>query len=224
MAHGKSGYVQRPFNSHGRSLRQRTFMLLKRLAKKRDRDRDREREYYQNWRHGNRELNFYARQHFYKASFYRWADTPFDRPYPYQWVADGGADQEATATLAQPDAFQFPHSKFVKNPKAWLAEYVLTQVYEAAAEDGSVPALAQIQPGHLLYYSAALVPTFTASALLGSLEDSGPAGCRARSARRWRMKCSTSCAWRPPKRKGTGPRCPPSSPIRRPGCFWWSRT
>jgi len=115
VAHGRNGYVQRPFESHGGRYVSRTYM----------RDGHAYNRLYRPWLHGGRDYHFYARNHYYRPGYYSWAYSPYRHPYPYAWGYAG------SPWYGYYGSYYAPYPVYA-SPAFWLTDFVLAATLQAA--------------------------------------------------------------------------------------------
>jgi hypothetical protein len=114
-ATGRSGYLQRPLQSHGRSFIQRTYVH----------NGVSHAQIYRPWSHSGREYNIYTPSHYYRPSFYSWAYTPWSRPIHYSW------GWNARPWYGHYGGYFTPYSTYV-SPSFWLADFLIGTTLEVA--------------------------------------------------------------------------------------------
>ncbi len=124
-ATGRSGYIQRPLQSHGHAFIQRTY-IFNGVSRA---------QIYRPWSHGGREYNIYTPSHFYRPSFYTWAYTPWSRPVHYRW------GWNSRPWYGYYGGYFTPYPTYV-SPSFWLADFIIAATLETAylAQNASVGA------------------------------------------------------------------------------------
>ncbi len=124
-ATGRSGYIQRPLQSHGHAFIQRTY-IFNGVSRA---------QIYRPWSHGGREYNIYAPSHFYRPSFYIWAYSPWSRPIHYRW------GWHSRPWYGYYGGYFTPYTTYV-SPSFWLADFLIAATLETAylAQNASISA------------------------------------------------------------------------------------
>ena len=153
VAHGQGGFVQRPFESHGHTYEQRSYVrggvTYSRI--------------YRPVHYGGHDYHFYAREHYYRPGFYRWAGNPYAHPYPYRW------GWEARPWYGYYGAYYTPYPTYAA-PSFWLTDYMVAAALESGYP-GPNGALASFQPAAFLYFSASLGAPLSAAPGDAALSD-----------------------------------------------------
>ena len=114
-ATGRTGYIQRPLVSHGRTFVQRTYI----------RNGVAEARLYRPWSHGGREYNIYTPRHYYRPAFYHWVYTPWSRPVQYRW------GWESRSWYGYYGGYFRPYPTYA-SPSFWLADFLIATTLESA--------------------------------------------------------------------------------------------
>ena len=115
VAHGRDGYIQRPFESRGERFVQRTYIRAGTAST----------QFYRPWAYQDVEYYFYVRSHYHRPGFYAWAAAPFQRPFPYRWEWEGLPWYEYYVTYFQP----YP---IYTSPVLWLTDFTLATTLQLA--------------------------------------------------------------------------------------------
>ena len=117
VAHGngRQGYIQRPFESHGKKFISRTDvrggMTYSRA--------------YRPWTHGGRQYHVYAHNHYYRPAFYAWAYSPYRHSYPYAWGWEG------RSWYGYYGGYFSPYPTYA-SPMFWLTDFMIAASLESA--------------------------------------------------------------------------------------------
>ncbi len=114
-ATGRSGYIQRPLESHGHVYVQRTFIFNGRPQAR----------IYRPWAHGGREYQVYLPHHYYRPGFYVWAYNPWPRPVYYSW------GWQARPWYGYYGGYFTPYPRYA-SPAFWLADFMIAATLESA--------------------------------------------------------------------------------------------
>jgi hypothetical protein len=112
---GRSGYIQQPFASHGRTFVQRTY-VINGIARPR---------LYRPWAYGGREYHIYSPIRYYRPAFYTWAYSPWYRPVRYRW------GWTARPWYGYYGGYFTPYPTY-DSPAFWLADFVIATTLEAS--------------------------------------------------------------------------------------------
>lgn len=129
-ATGRSGYLQRPLESHGQVYVQRTFILNGRSQAM----------VYRSWAHEGREYQVYLPHHYYRPAFYAWACNPWSSPVYYSW------DWQARPWYGHYGRYFTPYPRYA-SPALWLTDFIIAATLESAylaqnASTGAAPGTA----------------------------------------------------------------------------------
>jgi hypothetical protein len=128
VGHGKVGYIQRPYESHGETYVQRTYIRAGASSLR----------FYRPWAYQDVEYNFYVHSHTYRPAVYTWAASPFPRPVFYPWGWDGSPWFGYYVAYFQPEA------SYV-SPAFWLADFTIATTLQLAYLAYEDPAGASVQ-------------------------------------------------------------------------------
>ena len=114
-ATGRSGYVQRPLQSHGHVYVQRTF-IYNGVAHA---------SIYRPWSHGGREYHVFMPNHYYHPGFYSWVYSPWAVPVSYSW------GWSARPWYGYYGGYFSPYRTYA-SPAFWLADFAIAATLETA--------------------------------------------------------------------------------------------
>jgi hypothetical protein len=114
-ATGRSGYIQRPLESHGHAFVQRTY-VYNGVARA---------QIYRPWSRGGRVYAIYTPTHYYRPSYYTWARTPWSHPVHYHW------GWRSRPWYGYYGGYFTPYPTYV-SPSFWLADFLIATTLETA--------------------------------------------------------------------------------------------
>ena len=114
-ASGRSGYIQRPLVSHGRSYIQRTY-VYNGVAHA---------TIYRPWSYRGREYQIYQPHHYHHPSFYTWVYRPWAAPITYSW------GWHSAPWYGYYGGYFTPYRTYV-SPSFWLADFAIAATLQAA--------------------------------------------------------------------------------------------
>ncbi len=114
-ATGRTGYIQKPLVSHGRTFVQRTYI----------RNGIVDARLYRPWSYGGREYHIYTPNHYYRPTFYNWVYTPWARPVSYRW------GWYSRPWYGYYGGYFRPYPTYA-SPSFWLADFLIATTLEVA--------------------------------------------------------------------------------------------
>ncbi len=114
-ASGRTGYIQRPLVSHGRSYIQRTS-VYNGVAHA---------TIYRPWSYRGREYQIYQPHHYYHPSFYTWVYRPWAVPIAYNW------GWHSAPWYDYYGGYFTPYRTYL-SPSFWLADFAIAATLQSA--------------------------------------------------------------------------------------------